>query len=163
MARILVLSCFLAVCLPAYSQDSEVERAQALFDEIFGEVFDRDEGKLLRARELWERLASDGNPGSQYFLSFLYFSGIGGVERNEELAIEMVNAAAEADYAMAQAALGLWYESGIYVNQDFDKAVDWFRTAAANGSGLARARLYDAYTNGELGLPRDAEEARKWE
>jgi hypothetical protein len=163
-AAIALLTVFWLACnSTALSQDSELASAQGLFNEIFGEEISDDEEKLLRARELWERLAAEGDPSAQYFLSFLYRSGLGGVEKNEPRSIDLVEAAAEAGYPPAQFTLAMWYESGENLAQDWDEAVEWYQQAATQGHVFARARLHKAYTDGDLGLPIDSEQARLWQ
>lgn len=163
-ATVVFVSIGLLCCSLALSQpESEIENANALFHEIFGEKFSGDEERLLRARALWERLAAEDDVGSKYFLSFLYAAGLGGVERDEARSVRLVEEAAEGGYAPAQFGLASWFESGLYVGRDWDKAVAWYEKAAVQGNVFARSRLRRAYTNGELGLPIDASQARIWQ
>jgi TPR repeat protein len=46
---------------------------------------------------------------------------------------------------------------------DHAAAVEWFRLAAQAGDPVAMHRLRDAYTEGQLGLPVDPEQAAHWD
>jgi hypothetical protein len=68
---------------------------------------------------------------------------------------------AEQGHAEAQCLLGVSYEHGDGVPQDFAEAVNWFRKAAAQGHAAAQCLLGESYYQGE-GVPRDYAEAVKW-
>ena len=61
---------------------------------------------------------------------------------------------AEQGDASAQYNLGLTYDNGIGVPQDFAEAVQWYRRAAKQGLAGAQANLGVMYANGE-GVPQD--------
>ena len=60
--------------------------------------------------------------------------------------------------AQAQNNLGVMYENGRGVPQDYDEAVKWYRLAAAQGDADAQNNLGVMYENGR-GVPQDNEEA----
>ena len=70
------------------------------------------------------------------------------------------NAAALGD-ASAQFSLGLRYDSGQGVRQDYAEAVKWLRKAAEQDFVKAQYNLGDMYHSG-LGVPQDHAEAAKW-
>ena len=57
--------------------------------------------------------------------------------------------AAEQGYAKAQFNLGLMYDSGRGVRQDYTKAVQWYRKAAEQGLADAQYNLGVAYVKGK--------------
>src|ERR1700739_24755 len=61
----------------------------------------------------------------------------------------------------AQFMLGLAYESGHGVAQDFAEAARWYQKAADAGNPGAQAHTGNLYAEGR-GLPRDATAALKW-
>lgn len=61
----------------------------------------------------------------------------------------------------AQYQLGVAYEFGNAVQQNFDRATRWYRQAAEQGYAPAQDRLGYAYHHGQ-GVSRDYEEALRW-
>jgi TPR repeat protein len=61
----------------------------------------------------------------------------------------------------AQYNLGVMYDEGTGVEQDFSKAAEWYRKAAERGFLEAQYNLGMMYYHG-LGVPRDHEEADRW-
>jgi len=57
--------------------------------------------------------------------------------------------------------LGLTYEIGHGVGQNYAKAREWYEKAADKGEGIAMANLGVLYTNGE-GVTQDYAKAREW-
>ncbi|MDP8268381.1 MAG: tetratricopeptide repeat protein [Candidatus Tenebribacter davisii] len=68
---------------------------------------------------------------------------------------------AEQGDALAQYILGLYYEDGQGVIQDYEEAVKWYRLAAEQGNAVAQNNLGFCYKDGE-GVIQDYEEAVKW-
>jgi uncharacterized protein len=69
--------------------------------------------------------------------------------------------AAEQGHPRAQNGLGVLYEEGLGLQQDFKLAARWFREAAENGYAFAMANLGLLYRDGR-GVPQDDIEAHKW-
>lgn len=63
--------------------------------------------------------------------------------------------------AEAQANLGLMYQRGEGVPQDYAEAVSWYRKAAEQGFAQAQANLGGMYLLGE-GVPQDFVSAHMW-
>ena len=57
--------------------------------------------------------------------------------------------------------MGLAYEQGTGVAQDYSEALGWYRKAALQGSPAARVNLGVLYLNGQ-GIGADRIEAQKW-
>jgi hypothetical protein len=68
---------------------------------------------------------------------------------------------AEEGDPMAQYELGIMYQNGEGVPQNYSKAVKWFRKAAEQGDSSAQYRLGLKYNVGH-GVPQDYSEAVKW-
>ncbi|MCZ6722007.1 MAG: SEL1-like repeat protein, partial [Proteobacteria bacterium] len=77
------------------------------------------------------------------------------------LAAQWYLRAAEGGFALAQTNLGIMYQYGQGVRQDFPEALRWYRLAAARDDALAQNNLGLMYANG-LGVERDFVEAYKW-
>jgi len=61
----------------------------------------------------------------------------------------------------AQYNLGVMYDEGTSVEQDFGKAAEWYRKAAEQGFVDAQANLGMMYYHG-IGVSRDHKEAARW-
>ncbi len=68
---------------------------------------------------------------------------------------------AEQGYAEAQYNLGVMYDSGRGVRQDYTEAVKWYREAAEQGDIEAQYNLGAMYYNGQ-GVRKDYAEAIRW-
>ncbi len=74
---------------------------------------------------------------------------------------EELKTLAFSDDVLAQNDLGYMYKSGQGVEQDYVKAVEWYRKAAEQGYALAQCNLGVCYANGQ-GVKQDYTEAVKW-
>ncbi len=68
---------------------------------------------------------------------------------------------AERGDAYSQYNLGVMYDHGVGVPQDYAEAMKWYRLAAGQGNADARSNLGVMYAVGK-GVPRDDAEAVKW-
>ena len=68
---------------------------------------------------------------------------------------------AEQGNAVAQSNLGLLYQNGRGVPQDYVQARQWYEKAAAQGDAVAQHNLGLLYANG-WGVPQDYVQARQW-
>jgi len=73
----------------------------------------------------------------------------------------MISLAKTSDDKIAQYYLGVMYMKGQGVEQDFEKAGEWFRKASEQGLAVAMYKLAGLYTKGE-GVPKDLEFAYVW-
>ncbi len=69
--------------------------------------------------------------------------------------------AADRGIALAEYGLGLLYEVGEGVHQDYAEAAKWHREAADQGSSNAQAALGSLYSDG-AGVPQDNVQAHMW-
>jgi len=73
----------------------------------------------------------------------------------------MISLANTSDDEIAQYYLGVMYMKGQGVEQDFEKAGEWFRKASEQGLSVAMYKLAGLYTKGK-GVPKDLEFAYVW-
>ena len=81
--------------------------------------------------------------------------------REHVQALQRYGAEAKAGDAQAQHALGMAYETGQGVDQDYAKAAEYYRLAAEQGHPAAQWRLCRTYARG-LGVDKDHAEAKAW-
>ena len=87
----------------------------------------------------------------------MYENGTG-VPKDLDEAVRWYRAAADADLANAQTALGRLYKFGQGVPKDIAEAARWFQRAANQNNSYAQAELGILYLNGE-GVSRDFDRA----
>ncbi|KAF8923186.1 hypothetical protein BGZ58_003261 [Dissophora ornata] len=86
--------------------------------------------------------AGDSKGEAEMALSGWYLSGAENYfVANDQLAFEYASRAAEKKFPKAQYAMGYYYEVGISVEEDMDKATEFYKLAAANGNKDAINRL----------------------
>lgn len=103
--------------------------------------------------------AKAGDAESQYELGTAYLVLYG--KSKEATVAYWDRKAAEQGYARAQADLGVMYELGDGVPQDFVQAAVWYRKAAEQGDPFAEWNLGKAYRFGR-GVPEDFAQAAIW-
>ena len=82
-------------------------------------------------------------------------------ERAKAKGFRRNRAKAQQGDAWAQERVGKAYEFGQGIEQDYTKAVSWYRKAAEQGRPSAQSKLGRMFENGR-GVPRDLQEALKW-
>ena len=98
-------------------------------------------------------------------LSIIILLGLAGTavagQSEDDASMERLRALAYQGNAVAQFALGLLYNDGSGVPQDYAEALKWYRKAAEQGHADAQAMLGFVYDDG-LGVPQDYVQAHKW-
>jgi hypothetical protein len=88
--------------------------------------------------------------------------GVAAYQRNDFVtALSLWRPLAEQGDAMAQGKLGLMYDLGRGVPQNYAEAVKWYRKAAEQGHAVPQTLLGYMYREGR-GVPQDYAEAIKW-
>ena len=126
--------------------------------------------EVLEAKALWESLAASGDADAQYYLAVLYFRGLGGVEKNRELAFSYLDEAAKGGNSTARVRLAMAYEVGeiidVETNQslpsDRNIAITLYTLAAESGNQYAIARLITIFEKGLLGITPNPAAVEKW-
>ena len=91
-----------------------------------------------------------------------YEDAVAAYQRGDyEAALNIWRPLAEGGDAIAQANVGLMYDSGVGVSQDYTEAAKWYRLAAVQGNAMAQFNLGLLYDNG-TGVGQDYREALKW-
>jgi TPR repeat protein len=85
--------------------------------------------------------AEQGNAQAQAKLASLYVLGREGVEKDEKLAVQWMEKAANQGIVDAQVVMGAFYDRGLGVVSDRDKATQWYEKAAAKGHATSLAIL----------------------
>jgi len=84
--------------------------------------------------------SKDQYPGSQYALGKIYQMGYG-VLKNEKLAFENFQAAAQKNFALAEYEVGMAYSKGLVVEADQLTAQNWFKRSVTHGYDLAASSI----------------------
>jgi TPR repeat protein len=95
---------------------------------------------LKDARLLDGIAAEAGLPTAQYDLAEMLINGEGGTP-DPKGAVTLLIAASQANHALAQYRLGLFYEQGQYVPRDLNRAESLYAVAAQRGVWDAKVRL----------------------
>lgn len=95
-----------------------------------------ESGRYDRARDIWARLAAQGDAESQNALGFIYQKGLG-VLRDYRRAFDLYTAAAEQGLPNAANNLGVMYTQGQGVPRDYARAYSWYSLAAILGEEAA--------------------------
>lgn len=117
-------------------------------------------GDLKGAREIWERMAGDGNGQAMNNLGVLYDQGQG-VEPDPGRAAHWFAQAANAGNAAGMSNYGRMLEQGRGVPPNPSEAARWFDLAARKGQAEAQYNLGLMYENGR-GVDRDESAAAAW-
>jgi TPR repeat protein len=98
---------------------------------------------------------------TEYKTGLNYLDGLGGLPKDEALALKYFRSGANTGYALAQNELGVLYALGRGVPQDNAQAAFWYRKAADQGNAVAQSNLASLYLTGD-GLPKDEYRAAIW-
>ncbi|GET03246.1 kinase-like domain-containing protein [Rhizophagus clarus] len=94
---------------------------------------------------------------AQYFIGECYSLGLG-ITRNEKLAFEHYEKAANKGILCGNNSMGYCYLTGLGAERDFKKAFYWLEKAANNGNTKAMYNLGNCYKNG-IGAKKDYNKA----
>ncbi len=99
-----------------------------------------EQGEYEQAYRHWLPVAEQGDPVAQNYLAIQNYLGLG-VPRNYKMAKEWFEKAAKNGLADAQYNLGVMYENGDYVDQDYVTAYMWLYIANKNSNPHAARRM----------------------
>ena len=108
-----------------------------------------DKGQYGKAYALWQPLANNADLVAQNYIGIHHYLGLG-VERNLGLANKWFEKSALGGFSDAQYNLGVMYENGEYIKQDFIIASMWFYVASKNGSSNAKKRIQGLLNDDKL-------------
>ena len=107
------------------------------------------------ALTLLEKSASQDNPDALNFLAQIYLNGEG-VNQDYEKAYQYALHATNIGYEYHSLYLGSFYEAGIVVDKDLDKAIECYQTAAKANNTKAQIKLFEHFKN------EDSKKAIHW-
>jgi len=81
--------------------------------------------------------------------------------KTQQEAFALLTFGANNGYTVGMFGLGVFYENGFGVQQDYAKAREWYEKAADRGDVVAMTNLGVLYENGQ-GVPQDYAKAREW-
>ncbi len=105
--------------------------------------------------------ASQGDAEAQYALALLYEYGSEIIARDKHKSFQLLQQSAQKQIAGACLYMGLKYEYGNGVSQDFQKAVCYYRCAALQDWPMAQFFLADLYIHGK-GVEKSTRKALAW-
>ena len=111
------------------------------------EAFGR--GDYSSAREFFEPLARNGDPDAQVFMGYIENEA-----HHFAASLNWYRLAAEQGSPSAQYNIGMDYQQGTGVKQNYVAAAEWFKRAADIGQPEAQFRLGMLYLKG-MGVPQD--------
>lgn len=114
-----------------------------------------------KAVKSYLRAAKMGHTAAQSRLGLWYAEGRGQLAKDTAQARYWAEQAAAKNDAQAQNILGLMYENGDGVRQDYARALSLYRQSALQGHRGGSYNLAMMYKNGH-GVPRDLYEAARW-
>jgi TPR repeat protein len=118
-------------------------------------------GDRLETRK-WFRLAAEqGHTDAQLDLAKELGNPFNATQAEIKESVKWHHRAAEGGHADAQHTLGLMYEEGRKVTQDYKEAVKWYRLGAEQGYDFSQDSLGMMYFEGK-GVPENYELAYKW-
>src|SRR6185436_18485334 len=97
----------------------------------------------------------------QHDLATFYLDGVGGLERDDKLALEWFHKAAAQGHANAQYHIGYMYCNGRGIEKDEVEGIKWIAKAAEQGLAPAQWSLGTAYATGTA-IKQDNIQAFKW-
>ncbi len=144
----------------------ECDTNDATFQLLIGRAYNEGYGlcrNVTEAVKWYKRAAAAGNADAIGELGDVYLHGRGGLERNEEVGVKLLNEAVEKGSALAAYALGRYYQPDKYSAKlwkrkgDRKKAIQMFRIAAKRGYYKAFYLLAEEYVKAGNGT-----EALRW-
>jgi len=124
-----------------------------------------DQDSLEHERCMW-RAAEKGVPEAQLWLGVAFEQNLWFGVTDKQEALKWYRRAAEGDEPDAENELGVHYQDGDGVEQNYVQAAHWFRKAAEHvpdlgGAGQGRNNLGNLYADGS-GVPKDYVQAYMW-
>lgn len=112
---------------------------------------------MVRSAQLYESCAREGNARAQYIMASNYYRGEG-VAQDSDLAVMYVHLCLETKYYKAYRRLGIFYQEGIAVPEDLEKAFECFTEGVKAGDYYCYCKLGEMYEHG-VGRPVDPDKA----
>jgi len=107
------------------------------------------------------KAGSADHPQATHQLATFYAQGVGGLEVDQKLALDLYYRTAALNFPESHYEIGIYYKNGLGVVKNQLTAVKWFQGGAILGSENAQVALGDLYWRGE-GVERDTDQAMQW-
>ncbi len=114
-----------------------------------------------KAMNWFRRAAEHGDDRGYVNIGIIYSRG-DGVKKDLNRAVQYYILGAQKGEPKAQGLLGTAYAYGKGITQNTEKALYWYQTAAKNGNINAMKELGSIYSEGDLGVQKDIQEAKRW-
>lgn len=98
---------------------------------------------LTKGLDLMQKAADQNVSPALNNLGTIHLAGLWGVPQNTEKGLSMLNKAIELNNSNPAVFLGYCYEAGEYVEQDFNKALEYFKTAQKLGKKGLENKIYN--------------------
>ncbi len=123
----------------------------------------QDEWQEEEARLIFETGAQKGDAWCMVALSQYYMWGTGGLQKDEERALDLMNKAAALNLPEAYSALGAYYLGTDYgVPKNTQKGLEFITKAAELGDSIAICDLASYYLEGKYGVPQNDEKGLEY-
>lgn len=136
----------------------ELRRKRSSLDDAFAVALKEKMAEVEKMR----RRAREGDGWAMHALGHWYGSGMKGLEKDQEQAVEWSRKSHEAGCAAGTCELGRYYLNGEGVERNFAHGMMLLAEAAMLGSQCACFNLGSYYANGWDGVPKVPEQARRW-
>lgn len=132
-----------------------------LFSSMSFSRLENEEDIISQAKDQLISFVQEGDIFAQYELGRYYINDHEFEKRNPIEAIKYFDLAAKQGFWRAYYSLGVRYEKGDGVDQNWEEAVRYYKIAASKGLVLAQNALGSCYWNGN-GIERNLETAVEW-
>ncbi|TAL27103.1 MAG: DUF4034 domain-containing protein [Alphaproteobacteria bacterium] len=112
---------------------------------------------IAEAMRWYKKAEFRGYWGAQNYIGRLYKNALTPVNYDE--ALRRFRLGAAHDDTASQISLGLMYQEGNGVKQDYVEAMKWYKKAEFNGDFAAESYIAELYQHGKPGIPADPAEA----
>ena len=102
-----------------------------------------------------------GSAKSSENLAFIYYQGLGSVEKDLETAFTLFLEAAEKNLVGSQAMVAKMYSDGTGISKNVEESLAWYKRAADNNDGDSALIVAEIYDSGEI-VQKDDEQALKY-
>lgn len=120
-----------------------------------GKGVDKD---LVKAAECYKNAVAQGQTGAMYNLALFYMEGLGGLPKDSQHSLKLLEEAAENGLCKAQLYLGLYYADESSHHCNYSKAIPYLEMAAGKRDPSAEFHLGVCYERG-LGTERSMSKA----
>jgi uncharacterized protein len=153
---LVILAIFLTVCIGCSKTDPKVVEEYFIQGK---EAFDTKD--YAKALEMFNKAADENHAEAQWYMSRMYYEGIGVPEKMYIESFKLAKKAAKLGLVDAQGWVGYCYHYGMSVHQDYSIAMKWYLKAADQGDASSQYCVGKMHYHGD-GVKQDYAKALKW-